>query len=48
MALLQKTAKWTANTSLIEVIRAVVNYVDHPDVDYSASFGSNSTLNLSE
>lgn len=37
--LLQKTAKWTQDTSLVQVIRAVVDHIDHPNVDYSASFG---------
>jgi hypothetical protein len=38
-ALLQKTAKWTAITPLTEVIKAVVNHVDNPDIDYAASLG---------
>jgi hypothetical protein len=37
--LLQKTAKWTATTSLIEVIKVVVDHIDHPDVDRSISVG---------
>ena len=38
-ALLVKTAKWTARTPLTEVVKAVVDHIDHPDIDYSASVG---------
>jgi ubiquitin-protein ligase len=35
--LLKKTAKWTNKTPLTEVIRAVVDHIDKPDIDYSLS-----------
>jgi len=39
MQLLQKTAKWTPNTSLTQVLKAVVDHIDKPDIDYTAEFG---------
>jgi hypothetical protein len=39
MELLQKTAKWTTTTSLIQVLKAVVDHIDKPDIDYTAEFG---------
>ena len=37
--LLKKTAKWTMATSLVEVVKAVVDHIDSPNIDYSLSFG---------
>jgi hypothetical protein len=39
MGLLQRTAKWTPATSLIQVLKAVVDHIDKPDIDYTAEFG---------
>jgi hypothetical protein len=38
--LLKKTAKWSNQTSLVDVVKAVVEHVDKPDIDYSLSLGS--------
>ncbi len=38
-ALIQKNATWKPTTPLTEVIKAVVNHVDNPDIDYAASLG---------
>ena len=35
--LLKKTAKYNSKTTLTEVIKVVVNHIDHPDIDYSLS-----------
>jgi hypothetical protein len=37
--LLQKTAKWTPTTSLTQVVKAVVDHVDLPNIDYSIRAG---------
>jgi len=36
--LLKKTAKWTSKTSLVDVVRAVIQHIDEPDIDYALSF----------
>ncbi|CAF3693239.1 unnamed protein product [Rotaria sp. Silwood1] len=36
--LLKKEAKWTNTTPLVEVVKAVVQNIDHPNIDYSFSF----------
>jgi hypothetical protein len=35
-----KTAKWTSKTSLVDVVKAVTDRIDNPDIDYSFSVGS--------
>ncbi len=35
--LLETYAVWTPRTSLIQVIKAVINAIDYPNVDYSIS-----------
>jgi hypothetical protein len=35
--LLKKTAKWTIKTSLVDVVKAVIEHIDNPDIDYSLS-----------
>ena len=35
--LLKKTAKWSNKTSLVDVIKAVAEHIDNPDIDYSLS-----------
>jgi hypothetical protein len=37
--LLVKTAKWNMNTSLVQVIKAVVEHIDQPDIDHSIRAG---------
>jgi ubiquitin-protein ligase len=37
--ILKKTAKWKADNSLVDVIKAIVEHIDHPDIDYSLSPG---------
>jgi hypothetical protein len=37
--LLQNTAKWTPTTSLIQIIKVVVDHVDKPNIDYSIRAG---------
>ncbi|CAF1409934.1 unnamed protein product [Adineta steineri] len=36
--LLKKTCQWTPATSLVDVVKAVVHQIDHPDLDYSSSY----------
>lgn len=36
-ALLKKTAGWTPKTSLVDVVKAVCQHIDKPDIDYSIS-----------
>jgi hypothetical protein len=38
-ALLVKTAKWKFDTSLVQVIKAVVEHIDQPDIDHSIRAG---------
>jgi ubiquitin-protein ligase len=38
-ALLHKNATWTPTTSLTQVVKAVVDHIDHPDIDHSISVG---------
>jgi ubiquitin-protein ligase len=38
-ALLQKSEEWTPTTSLIQVIKDVVDHVDLPNIDYSIRAG---------
>ncbi|CAF4130176.1 unnamed protein product [Rotaria sordida] len=35
--LLKKHAKWTNKASLVDVVKAVVQHIDKPDIDYSLS-----------
>ncbi|CAF1340781.1 unnamed protein product [Adineta ricciae] len=35
--LLKKKAKWTATTTLVDVVRAVIAHIDMPDIEYSLS-----------
>ena len=42
--LLKNTAKWTLNTYLVDVVKAIVNHIDHPDVDYAMSPGASLSL----
>jgi len=37
--ILKKTVKWKADNSLVDVIKAIVEHIDHPDIDYSLSPG---------
>lgn len=37
--LLQKTHKWTPNTSLVEALKSVVEHIDKPDVNFALSVG---------
>jgi ubiquitin-protein ligase len=37
--LLKKTAQWTMRTSLVDVVKAIVHTIDHPNIDYSLSLG---------
>jgi hypothetical protein len=37
--LLKKTAKWGTDKSLVDVVKAVVEHIDKPDIDYSLSLG---------
>ena len=37
--LLKKTAKWGNDKSLVDVVKAVVEHIDKPDIDYSLSLG---------
>jgi hypothetical protein len=34
-----KTARWKAGTTLVEVVKAIVEHVDKPDIDYSIDIG---------
>ncbi len=34
-----KTAKWKADKSLVDVVKAIIEHIDHPDIDYSLSPG---------
>ncbi|UJR14867.1 hypothetical protein I4U23_001852 [Adineta vaga] len=36
-ALLMRTARWKPNTTLVEVVKAVVEHIDNPDIDYSVN-----------
>jgi hypothetical protein len=42
--LLQKSCTWTPNTSLVEVLKAVVKHIDEPDILRTAEFGSSLLL----
>jgi hypothetical protein len=33
-----KTARWKQGTTLVEVVKAIVEHIDHPDIDYSTDF----------
>ena len=35
-----KTARWTARTTLVDVVKAIVEHIDNPDIDYAINFGS--------
>jgi hypothetical protein len=43
---LKLTAKWTPQTFLIDVVKAVVERIDHPDIDYSSSLCSYFSLDF--
>jgi hypothetical protein len=34
-----KTARWKIGTTLIEVVKATVEHIDNPDIDYSVNLG---------
>jgi hypothetical protein len=34
-----KTARWKNGTTLVEVVKAIVEHIDNPDIDYSTNFG---------
>jgi len=36
---LKKTGTWKGDKSLVDVIKAIVDHIDHPDIDYSLSPG---------
>jgi len=38
-ALLTKTARWKIGTTLVEVVKATVEHIDNPDIDYSINHG---------
>lgn len=38
-ALLMRTVRWKPGTTLVDVVRTVVDYIDHPDIDYAVNFG---------
>jgi hypothetical protein len=35
-----KTVRWTNNTSLVDVVKAIVERIDKPNIDYSKNQGS--------
>ncbi len=37
--LLKNTTKWKPDKSLVDVVKAIVEYIDHPDIDHSISLG---------
>ncbi len=39
MELLQKAATWRPTSSLTEVVKAVVEHIDEPNIDYSIRAG---------
>jgi hypothetical protein len=34
-----KTARWKNGTTLVEVVKAIVEHIDNPDIDYSINHG---------
>jgi hypothetical protein len=34
-----KTARWKIGTTLVEVVKATVEHIDNPDIDYSVNLG---------
>jgi hypothetical protein len=34
-----RTSRWKEGTTLVEVIKAIVNHLDEPDPDYAVNFG---------
>lgn len=34
-----KTARWKNGTTLVEVVQAIVEHIDNPDIDYSINHG---------
>ena len=37
--MLTKTARWKIGTTLVEVVKAIVEHIDHPDIDYAVNVG---------
>ena len=38
--LLQKQCTWTPTTSLVHAIKAVVDHIDNPNIEYAVSVGT--------
>lgn len=41
--LLTRTSRWKQSTTLVEVVKAIINHIDEPDPDYAVNFGKEPT-----
>lgn len=37
--MIKKTAKWRNGSSLVDVVSAVTEHIDHPNIDHAMSLG---------